>query len=214
MKLVCSLPDRRITWLRTSALALVMLLHLLAYRMLTIPLLRPAATAPGRLEFLQLSAVTTPALHPTVQDRSTTPTRGVTRHSEFLRRTQPPVPSSSVRQSADANDNSQIDWDSAMGESAQHAAQHNYDAQARSFGFPTHLPAPDPKAPEFGWDYARTHRVEAIPGGGLLINLSDGCVLMLSPLPIAMCRFGKKKANGDLFKHMQDATRAGETGLP
>ncbi len=71
----------------------------------------------------------------------------------------------------------------------------------KDFGFP-HLPAPPEKAPQFDWDYAATHRVEQIEGGGLLVHLDDHCVLVLFPLPFIGCGLGTKPANGDLFKNM------------
>jgi hypothetical protein len=65
------------------------------------------------------------------------------------------------------------------------------------------------KRPEFGLDYAATHRVEGIAEGGLLVHLNDNCVLVLFPLPLAGCVNGKRKANEDLFEHMHDGSQAG-----
>ena len=58
------------------------------------------------------------------------------------------------------------------------------------FGLPRR-PAAGPTVPRFGWDYARTHRVEPLPEGGLLINLSDRCAVVLYVLPIPVCRIGR-----------------------
>jgi hypothetical protein len=58
---------------------------------------------------------------------------------------------------------------------------------------------------EFGWDRTHTRRIEPIEGGGLLIRLSDNCVLVLIPLPLVGCGIGKKPVRGDLFDHMRDA---------
>jgi hypothetical protein len=76
--------------------------------------------------------------------------------------------------------------------------------QPRDFGFPHASTTPSPKAPQFGWSYAPPHRVQSLPGGGLLVNLNDNCVLVFSPLPFFFCAPGKMPANGDLFKHMKD----------
>jgi hypothetical protein len=72
-------------------------------------------------------------------------------------------------------------------------------------------PAP-PRAPEFGWDYAATHRVLAIRGGVTLINLSDRCGLALwLVIPMGFgCALGKNPARGDLFEHLHDQSDPGE----
>jgi hypothetical protein len=65
---------------------------------------------------------------------------------------------------------------------------------------------PDPKQKaDFGWDYSHTHRVENIEGGGILIHISDRCVLVLFPLPFGGCSIGKIPARGDLLDHMHEA---------
>jgi hypothetical protein len=55
---------------------------------------------------------------------------------------------------------------------------------------------------------AATHRIKAIPEGGLLLHLNDNCVLILFPRPVAGCGIGKRKVNGDLFEHMHDPVRS------
>jgi hypothetical protein len=95
------------------------------------------------------------------------------------------------------------DWASELSRAARDAASDELRQKPRDFGFPHPSPAP-PKAPQFGWDYAATHRVESIPEGGLLLHLNENCVLVLFPLPFVGCGIGRKPANGDLFDHMQD----------
>jgi hypothetical protein len=68
---------------------------------------------------------------------------------------------------------------------------------------PDHTPKP-----EFGWDRKHIHRVKSIEGGGIVIALSDHCVLVLLPLPLGGCGIGKIPVRGDLFDHMQDAPQA------
>jgi len=65
-----------------------------------------------------------------------------------------------------------------------------------------------PQKSEFGWDRTHTRRIEPIEGGGILIRLSDHCVLVLFPLPFAGCGIGKIPVRGDLFDHMHDAPQA------
>lgn len=57
---------------------------------------------------------------------------------------------------------------------------------------------------EFGWDRKHTHRIEPIEGGGILLHLSDHCVLLVFPLPLVACGIGKIPVRGDLFEHMHD----------
>jgi hypothetical protein len=102
-----------------------------------------------------------------------------------------------------------IDWDGELSRAAKDAVPASPSPPPRDFGIP-HRTAPSAKAPEFAWDYARTHRVESIPSGGLLIHLSDRCVLVLTPLPLPFCRIGKRGPNGELFDHLHDLPPADE----
>ena len=63
----------------------------------------------------------------------------------------------------------------------------------------------EPIAPEFGWDHARTHRVEPLEGGGSLLWINDRCFIVMAGLiPFPMCGIGKIPVRGDLFDHMRD----------
>lgn len=92
------------------------------------------------------------------------------------------------------------------------------DAQAPAgqirFGFPE-APASAPSAPEFGWDYAHTHRLQPLSGGGMLINLNDHCALVIYGLMfVPGCRIGRIPANGRLFDHLHDRRDDGPGALP
>jgi hypothetical protein len=64
---------------------------------------------------------------------------------------------------------------------------------------------PDAK-PEFGWYHARTHRIEALEGGGSILWLNDRCFIVMAGLiPFPMCGVGKIPPRADLFDHMRDA---------
>ena len=89
----------------------------------------------------------------------------------------------------------------AAADAAAAAANTAAGIKPRDFGSP-HAERAPAREPEFGWDYAHTHRVESMPGGGLLVNLNDKCVLVFLPLPFVLCRPGHKPANGELFKDM------------
>jgi len=65
------------------------------------------------------------------------------------------------------------------------------------------------RKPEFAWDRTHTQRIEPIEGGGMLIRLSDHCVLVVFPLPFVGCGIGKIPVRGDLFDHMHDEPQTG-----
>jgi hypothetical protein len=117
-----------------------------------------------------------------------------------------PVPMPRVAPEEHENNaiHSPTDWASELSRAARDAASDESTQKPRDFGFPHPSSAPTAKAPDFGWDYAATHRVESIPGGGLLLHVNDNCVLVLVPFPFFACGIGKKEANGDLFEHMHD----------
>jgi hypothetical protein len=73
----------------------------------------------------------------------------------------------------------------------------------------------DDSKPRFGWNHARTHRVEELSGGGLLININDRCAMVLVFIfPFPGCKIGKISARSDLFDHMQDASAIAEPKVP
>lgn len=116
-----------------------------------------------------------------------------------------PLPTPSVRPQDRENNaiHPPTDWATELSRVAKYYVSET-PQKPRDFGFPHSSSAPTSKTPEFGWDYVATHRIEAIPEGGLLLHLNDNCVLILFPLPFAGCGIGKKKVNGDLFEHMRD----------
>jgi len=106
-----------------------------------------------------------------------------------------------------------IDWNAELVQAARAAADTDPKPPIKNFGFPTRSPTIK-DYPRFDWDYARTHRVESFPEGGIAIHLNDNCVLVLSPFPFPLCSPFKRKANGELFKHMRDPDKPGDAGVP
>jgi hypothetical protein len=90
---------------------------------------------------------------------------------------------------------------SAIEENEQRARQARALAPKASPIFAAHA-----RRPEFHWDYARTHRVEALPGLATAIHLNDECAIVLFLIvPFAGgCALEKAPARGDLFEHMHD----------
>jgi hypothetical protein len=58
--------------------------------------------------------------------------------------------------------------------------------------------------PEFGWDHAHIHRLEALEGGGSILWINDRCFIVMYFIPFPMCGIGKIPVRGDLFDHMRD----------
>jgi hypothetical protein len=108
---------------------------------------------------------------------------------------------------------------------AQIAANDELEAEARKRQQPSRL-APhdfsgvrpgstDDSKPKFGWNHARTHRVEELSGGGLLVNINDRCaVVVIYFFALPACKIGKMPARGDLFEHMQEAPAVTDSKVP
>jgi hypothetical protein len=109
-----------------------------------------------------------------------------------------------------------IDWSRASELAAERQADAMEAARRRDRGFTAHgtdrnFASPSPAPPEFHWDHAHTHRVEPIASGGLVINITDRCVLVIAGLIMPACSLGKIEARGDLFEHMHDTQQLGDT---
>jgi hypothetical protein len=119
-----------------------------------------------------------------------------------------PIPSVGLQESENSAIHPPTDWATEMSRVVNDAVSKTSAQKPRDFGFPHSPSAPASKTPQFEWDYVATHRIGAIPEGGLLLHLNDNCVLILFPRPFAGCGIGTRKANGDLFEHMQDPARS------
>jgi hypothetical protein len=96
------------------------------------------------------------------------------------------------------------DWTEELHLSAKNAVANQLAQKRHELDFAHAFPAQPKRPPQFAWDYAATHRIEAIPEGGMLVHLGDNCVLILFPLPFVGCAIGKRAANRDLFEHRSD----------
>lgn len=81
------------------------------------------------------------------------------------------------------------------------------------FAFPG-MPGRACHAHHFAWDYAATHRLQALPTGATLLMLNDRCAIVFAPFPIVGCLLGRVNTKGDLFRHMNDARDQGTGSLP
>lgn len=95
------------------------------------------------------------------------------------------------------------DWAEELRLAAKNAVAQELAQKRHEMDF-AHAYPTTPIKPQFAWNYAATHRIEALPQGGMLIHLGDNCVLLLLPLPLVGCGIGKHPVNGDLFEHLHD----------
>jgi len=104
-----------------------------------------------------------------------------------------------------------IDWAAeAAGAASRRVAQEEAKGRtARAFGVPpaSAMFAPAPaRTPGLAWNYARTHRVEALPGGVTVFHINDHCAIAFFwVMPFFGCALGKIPTRGDLFEHLHDA---------
>jgi len=96
------------------------------------------------------------------------------------------------------------DWTEELHLAARDAITEELAQKRHELDFAHAFPTQPKKPRQFAWDYAATHRIEAIPEGGMLVHLNDNCVLIIFPLPFIGCGIGKRPANGDLFEHRRD----------
>jgi hypothetical protein len=105
-----------------------------------------------------------------------------------------------------------VDWNAEAALTAKQHAQSATAPQPRVLDkhgagtdFDGGLGSDQGNAPEFGWDHARTHRVEAMEGGGSILWINDRCfIVMYGMIPFPMCGIGKIPVRGDLFDRMRE----------
>jgi hypothetical protein len=105
-----------------------------------------------------------------------------------------------------------VDWNAEARLTAKQRAQSATAPQPRALDkhgagmdFDGGLGLDQGSAPEFGWDHARTHRVEAMEGGGSILWINDRCfIVMYGMIPFPMCGIGKIPVRGDLFDRMRE----------
>ena len=118
-----------------------------------------------------------------------------------------------ARRSPKVHSRSHINWRRALRTEVQSLESRPADSSKVRIGFPK-MPQAAARTHHFGWDYAATHRVQALPTGGILFMINDHCAIVVAPLPFGGCALGKIKAKGDLFNHMKDSQDQGPGSLP
>lgn len=165
----------------------------------------PAATETPALLVMLLSALEPQRATPPRSGRST-PSRGGRAAGAPAGPEAPAAGISTAPQAA-------VDWLAAAADAASRQVEDNEQRarQARALAPPSSMfPPPPPKRPGFHWNYARTHRVEPVPGLGTIIHLNDQCALLLFVIiPMIGCALEKAPVRGDLFDHMHDPGNEG-----
>lgn len=189
-----------------QALLLVTLSIVLGVHLIIIWLLvsSPRLLVKTKSGSLQLVWIPRPALLDTAPERGTTTPRPRTIPQQHLARP-PALPSIAPRSNEEDNAiHPMPDWTEELHLAAKNAVANQLAQKRHELDFAHAFPTLPKKPQQFAWDYAATHRIEAIPGGGMLVHLNDNCVLILFPLPFVGCGIGKRPANGDLFEHQRD----------
>jgi hypothetical protein len=165
----------------------------------------PAATETPALLVMLLSA-----LEPR---RATQPRSGRSTPSQRKRAAGVPAGPEAPAAGVSSAPRAAIDWLAAAADAAGRQVDDNEQRarQARALAPASSMFAPPPpKHPGFHWNYARTHRIEPVPGLGTIIHLNDQCALLLFVIvPMIGCALEKAPARGDLFDHMHDPGNEG-----
>ena len=198
---------------RVIALTAILLAHVLVLRLLRLMETRPVGSAESEPPMVLLLL---PALR-------CAPPRPVTVQRDDLRSAKPPVlpepsqptPIEVAPQAGPeaAEPPTLIDWANEaaivakgrLGDAAKAAEQ----AAALSSWRSHVMPGPLKPGPQFRWDYANTHRIEAAARGGIVVNITDRCAIVFTGLfMLGGCRIGHQEVHDDLFEHMRDPQAA------
>jgi hypothetical protein len=200
-------------WQRLIACIAVLAVH--AALLMVVRSLRPRVGPAGQSEVTALllmlpAAKVDPSATDKTDHRSAVPQRA--------RRADTPAPLQEPAPAADLESGhapQAIDW----AREARQAAEDEINAEERAAraapGLSGHRKTPRslapaaPPQPQFAWSHASTHRLESVPGGGIILNLTDRCAIVFSYMLIPVCRLGPMEPRGDLLQHMHDPPQLG-----
>jgi hypothetical protein len=206
-------------WQRVILFAAIVVAHVLAV------LFFPAGSVPHDSPEPELSFATLMAPEPTERKTSESEQQrqaaGTTlrRPAEMMRATREAetfhtnqdVAFKDIQPDAAPNVAPSIDWAREAQIAADYRVKQDVETARRAAAFSRWrsqvTPSSDvPKAAQFRWNYARTHRLES-SALGLNINLNDRCSLLISLYMMAIiggCKIGELPVHGYLFLHMND----------
>jgi hypothetical protein len=125
-----------------------------------------------------------------------------------------PAPAPAPAQAAASEKPAQIDWNAEADLTVKRQAELAEAPQARALdrhgaGIDLNggLGSDHRKKSEFAWDKKHTQRVEVVPGA-VIVRVSDHCIVVFFPWPMAFCGIGKIPVRGDLLDHMRDEPQA------
>ncbi len=153
---------------------------------------------------LQIVSIARPALPEVPRESDTTTLKAGHISARHLTDRRPALPSITPPSNEDNAIHPAPDWTEELHLAAKHALASELARKRHEWDFAHAFPTPPKKPPQFAWDYAATHRIEALPEGGMLLHLGEHCVLIPFPLPFVGCAIGTRPANGDLFEHRHD----------
>ena len=192
---------RRQTRLRLT-LSMVLGLHLIVVWLLVSS---PQLSIKTKSGSLQLVWIARPMLSEVATERGTKTEKPTNSSPGHRVDRMPKLPSIAPRSNDEDNAiHPAPDWTEELQLVAKDAIAKESAKKRHELDFAHAFPVQPEKSQQFAWNYAATHRVEAIPGGGLAVHLNDNCVLLIFPLPLIGCGIGKHPANGDLFEHRHD----------
>jgi hypothetical protein len=206
-------------WTRAATFVVVLAVHVLfffVFAVLRVSLRLPGAEAtPTIAVFLpEPEPAEPPRVETTSARAERAPRHATARPPREVARSEPEPPSTAITPIPAP------DWRAE----AQRAADEELEAEARRRQQPSALEphdfsrvkpgSTDDHKPKFGWYHAGTHRIEAIPNGGFVVNINDRCGVVILIYPVPFCKIGKIPVRGDLLDHMHDAPMLGESELP
>jgi hypothetical protein len=194
---------------RLPALAVVVAAHALALAFL-LELTRTHPAGRSAEEFLTLLVL--PAARPESPRLPASISPGAVRKRAAARPGETRAPEPRVQ--APGSGPAPIDWASEGAEAAARVARGEDQPGPRIFGMPPASPmfaAAPARRPGLAWNHARTHRVEALPGGVTVFNLNDHCaVALVWVVPFFGCTLDKIPPRGDLLDHMREQAELGD----
>jgi hypothetical protein len=210
--------------MRVPIFVAILVAHIIVFLLFPSAWRRVSQRREEQTPVVSISLAQAPLLYRSAQDqtgKAVPEAQRAREHRESSRRLSGPLHSRSEpveqQQTEPAATNTTPDWRAQAEETAQLSARRMVEtedaAKRRVNAFTSHMKPLEPPrvpGPTFAWDYAATHRIVPLQGGGLAISLNDNCQLMVLPMPFIGCVLGKRKANGELLENRHPPMTLGD----